>query len=76
MEGVNYEIHSVGFCFYFICFNISFANDTYISAVGGTMKVYKGEHNSIQMKSEIVIMNVYAKYFEVEAKFYFQKSRS
>jgi len=24
--------------------------------VGGTMKVYKGEHNSIQMKSEIVIM--------------------
>ena len=60
------------FTFTISCITQLLANDTYISAVGGTMKVYTGEHNSIQMKSEIVILNVYYKYFEVEAKFIFK----
>ena len=50
----------------------SIPNDSGIEAVGGTWIVMKGEHPSIQMEREKININVYEKYYDVEAKFIFK----
>lgn len=50
----------------------SYANDRGIEGIGGTLKIIKGEHKYIQMVSEVIKMDIYDTYYDVNVDFVFK----
>lgn len=55
-----------------MCALAAWANDRAIVGRGGTWKPLQGEHASIRMVSERVRVDVYEKYYDVQASFVFR----
>ncbi|HEX8550972.1 MAG TPA: stalk domain-containing protein [Abditibacteriaceae bacterium] len=54
--------------------NAARANDSAFSAVGGTMKPIKGQHSSVRMESERIVIDAYAKRYETTVDFIFHNT--
>ena len=50
------------------------ANDSSFSAVGGTMKPMKGQHSSVRMESERIVIDAYAERYDTTVDFVFHNT--